>query len=106
MTILMDTFLRASHIQSRGQNISPITIARGASTIALIAGIFFLFRLGWVNCALGTGTFASPWIFSYTGETGRLINSLVVGVVVFIVAVRSATAIGGYQDSCHRKEHY
>ena len=41
----------------------------------------------WINVLLGAWTFASPWIYSYTGNTGRFINSLCVGIVVFIVAL-------------------
>jgi hypothetical protein len=48
--------------------------------------------LSWLNCLFGAWTFASPWIFRYTGETGRFVNSLCVGVIVFFVALRSATA--------------
>ncbi len=48
--------------------------------------------LSWFNCLLGVWTFASPWIFGYTGNMERFINSLCVGVVLFVVALRSATA--------------
>jgi hypothetical protein len=43
--------------------------------------------LSWLNMALGAWVFASPWIFSYVSNTGRLVNSLCVGVLVFIVAI-------------------
>jgi hypothetical protein len=39
-----------------------------------------------VNLFLGAWTFASPWIYGYTGNTGRFINSLCVGVIVFVLA--------------------
>jgi SPW repeat len=48
--------------------------------------------LSWLNCLLGVWTFASPWVFGYTADSGRLVNSLCVGVVVFFMALRSATA--------------
>jgi|SRR5579862_2580755 hypothetical protein len=48
--------------------------------------------LSWLNCLLGIWTFASPWVYNYIGDTHRFINSLCVGVIVFIVAMRSATA--------------
>src|SRR5512140_1507339 len=35
-----------------------------------------------VNLVLGAWTFASPWIYGYTGDTQRFVNSLCVGVVV------------------------
>jgi hypothetical protein len=38
-----------------------------------------------VNMLLGIWTFASPWIFGYTGDTGRFVNSLCVGAIVFIL---------------------
>jgi hypothetical protein len=48
--------------------------------------------LSWLNCLLGVWTFASPWIFRYTHDTGWYISSLGVGAVVFVTALRSATA--------------
>ena len=38
-----------------------------------------------INMLLGIWTFASPWIFGYTGDTGRFVNSLCVGAIVFIL---------------------
>jgi hypothetical protein len=49
--------------------------------------------VAWINCFLGIWTFASPWIYGYTGNSGRFVNSLIVGIIVFIAAVRSATAL-------------
>lgn len=101
---------------------------RAASTICLLAGIWFfvspwvygaytngnawnswivgaaMFVLGcvrvsrpaysvalsWWNMVLGIWAFCSPWIYGYTGNTGRFINSLCVGVVVFVLAIVSA----------------
>jgi hypothetical protein len=102
--------------------------ARAASTIVLLAGIWFfvspwvygayshpnawnswiigavIFILGcirvarpaysvalsWWNMVLGIWAFCSPWIYGYTGNTGRFINSLCVGVVVFVLSIVSA----------------
>jgi hypothetical protein len=102
--------------------------ARAASTIVLLAGIWFfvspwvygaythgsawnswivgaiMFILGcirisrpvystalsWWNMVLGIWAFCSPWIYGYTGNTGRFINSLCVGVIVFILSIVSA----------------
>jgi len=47
----------------------------------------------WINCALGIWTFASPWIYGYNGSTDRSANSMVVGVIVFVLAIISATAM-------------
>lgn len=105
---------------------------KAASTIALLAGIWFFIspwiygsytlanswnswivgavitilaaiRLGsselqatqwmsWINCLLGIWAFVSPWIYQYTGSTGRFVNSLCVGVIVFAAAISSAMA--------------
>ena len=54
--------------------------------------------LSWVNCALGVWAFISPWVYSYTMERGRFINSLCVGVILFIAALSSAT-------STHHTQH-
>lgn len=46
--------------------------------------------LSWCNVVLGIWAFFSPWIYSYTGNTGRFINSLCVGVIVFAFSIASA----------------
>jgi len=43
----------------------------------------------WINVLLGIWTFVSPWMYGYVGDTGRFVNSLCVGVVVFILAIAS-----------------
>ena len=48
--------------------------------------------MSWLNCLFAAWTFASPWIYRYTTDTGRFVNSLCVGVIIFFVALRSATA--------------
>jgi SPW repeat len=47
--------------------------------------------LSWVNCVLGVWAFISPWVYRYTPDHGRLVNSLCVGAIVFIAAIVSAT---------------
>ena len=47
-------------------------------------------NLGWVNLFLGIWAFFSPWIYGYTGQTDKLINSLCVGVIVFVLSIISA----------------
>ena len=109
---------------------TKMTAAKAASTIVLLAGIWFfvspwvygayttgnawnswivgalMFILGcvrvsqpsrltglsWLNALLGIWAFFSPWIYGYVGNTGRFINSLCVGVIVFVLALCSATA--------------
>jgi ABC-type Co2+ transport system permease subunit len=46
--------------------------------------------LSWLNALMGAWVFFSPWIYAYTTNTGRFINSLCVGVTVFVLAVVSA----------------
>jgi len=45
--------------------------------------------LSWCNMVLGIWTFFSPWIYGYTGN-GRFINSLCIGVIVFVFSIASA----------------
>ncbi|MBV9497975.1 MAG: SPW repeat protein [Acidobacteriaceae bacterium] len=45
--------------------------------------------ISWVNLVLGIWVFFSPWIYGYLGNTGRFINSLCVGVVVFAFSLAS-----------------
>jgi len=47
----------------------------------------------WVNCVLGIWAFFSPWIYRYTLNHGRFVNSLVVGVIVFIASIVSANML-------------
>jgi len=47
--------------------------------------------LSWVNCILGVWAFISPWVYGYTLEHGRFINSLCVGVILFIAAISATT---------------
>lgn len=49
--------------------------------------------ISWVNLVLGIWVFFSPWIYGYAGvNTGRFINSLCVGVIVFVFALTSGVA--------------
>ena len=48
--------------------------------------------LSWFNACLAVWTFFSPWIYGYAPNTGRMINSLCVGVAVFVLAIISATS--------------
>lgn len=48
--------------------------------------------LSWLNALLGIWVFFSPWIYGYTANVGRFINSLCVGVIVFVLAIISARA--------------
>ena len=46
----------------------------------------------WVNCILGVWAFISPWVYGYTMDHGRFINSLCVGVILFVAAITSTTS--------------
>jgi hypothetical protein len=47
-----------------------------------------------LNLMLGAWTFASPWIYGYTTDPPRFINSLCVGVAVFSVSAYRARGMG------------
>ncbi|HKD09466.1 MAG TPA: SPW repeat protein [Bryobacteraceae bacterium] len=49
-------------------------------------------NLSWFNAILGVWTFISPWVYRYTGNPGRLVNSLCVGFIVFCVAIIGANS--------------
>jgi len=40
---------------------------------------------------LGIWAFFSPWIYGYVFNSGRFINSLCVGVIVFVLSIVAAT---------------
>ena len=44
-------------------------------------------NLMWLNVVLAAWVFFSPWIFGYTMNTGRFVNSLCVGAVAFILSM-------------------
>jgi hypothetical protein len=44
-------------------------------------------NLMWVNVVLAAWVFFSPWIFGYTMNSGRFVNSLCVGAVAFILSM-------------------
>ena len=46
--------------------------------------------LNWANCVLGIWAFVSPWVYRYTMDHGRFVNSLWVGMIVFIASIVSA----------------
>lgn len=48
-------------------------------------------NLNWTNTVLAAWVFVSPWVYGYTMDTGRFVNSLCVGVVVFVLSIMAAT---------------
>jgi putative Mn2+ efflux pump MntP len=47
--------------------------------------------LSWCNMVLGIWTFFSPWTYGYTGTQGRFVNSLCIGIIVFVLSIISAS---------------
>jgi hypothetical protein len=47
--------------------------------------------LSWCNVVLGIWAFFSPWIYGYAGTQGRFVNSLCVGIIVFVLSIVSAS---------------
>ena len=48
--------------------------------------------LSWFNTILGIWVFFSPWIYGYVAHTDRFVNSLCIGVIVFIFSIASAVS--------------
>ncbi len=76
------------------------------AVIAIFAGIRAANPVGprilsWLNMALAVWVFASPWIFAYTANTGRFVNSLCIGVVIFLVSMSSV----GTQSATAMPQH-
>lgn len=49
-------------------------------------------RLSWLNSVLAVWIAVSPWVYGYTGHSGRLINSLIVGFIIFCAAIAGANS--------------
>lgn len=52
-------------------------------------------NLSWLSVVLAVWVFFSPWIFHYNMDKDRLINSLCVGVVVFVLSMVSTLMASG-----------
>ena len=48
--------------------------------------------LSWTNSVLAIWIFVSPWALGYTGRPGRMINSLIIGIIVFCAAIAGANS--------------
>jgi hypothetical protein len=55
-----------------------------------------------VNMLLGIWAFASPWIYGYVGNQARFINSLCVGVIVFVAAVTASRTVSHHGTPSHQ----
>ena len=58
-----------------------------AALIELSSSLRTAANVSWLSIVLAAWVFFSPWIYGYTAETGRFINSLCVGVVAFVLAI-------------------
>lgn len=48
-------------------------------------------KVGWVNMLLGLWLFISPWALGYTFNSGRFVNNLCAGAVIFFVSLYGVT---------------
>lgn len=68
------------------------------AVLAIVAAICFgssarnAASLNWLSVVLAVWVFFSPWIFSYTANADRFINSLCAGVVVFVLSIMASMA--------------
>ncbi|HEX7362931.1 MAG TPA: SPW repeat protein [Bryobacteraceae bacterium] len=58
--------------------------------------------LSWLNVLLGVWTFFSPWIYSYTAHESRFMNSVAVGIIVFVFGIASGMATARGSQSAGR----
>lgn len=68
--------------------------------IAVFAAIrFFAPRsavgLSWINALLGVWMIISPWIYGYAANAAWLWNSIILGIIVVVLGVWSATGARG-----------
>jgi hypothetical protein len=61
-----------------------------ASLVELNSDIRTAANLSWLNIVLSVWVFFSPWIYGYTANSGRFINSLCVGVIAFVLSIMTA----------------
>ena len=85
--------------------VSPWVYAGGHSTngatwnnvvVGVLIALFAASRLNnrvtmpgarWLDLVLGVWAIVSPWIFGYAGDQSRLINSVGVGIAVFVLSL-------------------
>lgn len=51
--------------------------------------------LSWFVACLGVYIFVSPWLYGYVPDTGRWVNSLCVGVVLFVTGIYGGVSTKG-----------
>lgn len=65
--------------------------------IAILAAIRFFSPysatwLSWLNALLGVWVVISPWIYGYSANGGRTWNSVILGIIVIVLSIWSASA--------------
>lgn len=58
-----------------------------AALVELSSDVRMAANWSWLSIILSIWVFFSPWIYGYTANGGRFINSLCVGVVAFVLSV-------------------
>lgn len=53
----------------------------------------------WCNAILGVWIFFSPWLYAYTANILRFVNSLSVGIAIVVLSLRAAVAPLGRADT-------
>jgi len=70
-------------------------IVGGVMAIAALIGmnldVHSAANLSWLSIVLSVWVFFSPWIYGYSGSTGRFVDSLCVGVAMFILSIITAS---------------
>lgn len=68
--------------------------------VGMVVALFAVIRLSsgavtaplsWVNAALGAWMIAAPWVIGYAADPPRTWNSVIVGIIVLIMAIISAS---------------
>ena len=62
-----------------------------AALVEMNSDVRMAMNWNWLSIMLSIWVFFSPWVYGYTANTGRFINSLCVGVVAFVLAVITST---------------
>lgn len=68
-----------------------------------VASVYDTAGLSGINLVLAFWIVASPWVYEYATDQGALLNNVVVGMLVALLAVWSAIATDAVQKS-HRRD--
>jgi len=76
------------------------TAAWNAWIVAIVIAVFSIAALAraqpweeWINLVAGIWLFISPWILKYSGTSSALWNALIIGAIVFILAIWDLVAM-------------